>query len=113
MEPNRGKGLILLRFCNESLKRLSKSGYMELCGRIMTFLSLAYPLTERSGVNLKGEFNTENTTVYDEDVVMDDPQPEKRVLYQTIWGLQKFFSNPPLLFQPGNLELFQKVIAHC
>jgi hypothetical protein len=32
------------------------------------FLASAYPLNERSGVNLKGEVNMANTTEYEEEV---------------------------------------------
>ena len=59
--PNQGKGtnknsLALLRMLNALLKRLSKTGATEFCGRIMTFLSDIFPLSERSGVNLRGEY---------------------------------------------------------
>lgn len=33
-----------------------------LCGRILLFLAKLLPLTERSGVNLGGAFNTDNST---------------------------------------------------
>lgn len=33
-----------------------------LCGRVLLFLAKLLPLTERSGVNLGGGFNTDNTT---------------------------------------------------
>lgn len=33
-----------------------------LCGRILLFLAKLLPLTERSGVNLGGSFNTDNAT---------------------------------------------------
>lgn len=37
-----------------------------LCGRILLFLAKLLPLTERSGVNLHGNFNTSNTTTVEE-----------------------------------------------
>jgi hypothetical protein len=49
MDPSRGKGLVLLRFCNELLRRLSKAQNKVFCGRILIFLTSVYPLTERSG----------------------------------------------------------------
>ena len=53
----KGKALILLRTLNDLLRRLSKMGSNTIfCGRILTFLSGAFPLGERSGVNLRGEY---------------------------------------------------------
>ncbi|KAL1738766.1 THO complex subunit 1 transcription elongation factor-domain-containing protein [Schizophyllum fasciatum] len=58
-DPPKGtnkNSLALLRMLNALLKRLSKTGATEFCGRIMTFLSDIFPLSERSGVNLRGEY---------------------------------------------------------
>ena len=53
----KGKALILLRTLNDLLRRLSKMGNNTIfCGRILTFLSGVFPLSERSGVNLRGEY---------------------------------------------------------
>jgi THO complex subunit 1 len=56
MEPQKGKALVLLRTLNELLRRLSKTAQTTFCGRILTFLSGAYSLGDRSGVNLRGEY---------------------------------------------------------
>ncbi|GBE77325.1 THO complex subunit 1 [Sparassis crispa] len=57
MVPQKGKALVLLRTLNDLLRRLSKMGATTLfCGRILTFLSQVFPLGERSGVNLRGEY---------------------------------------------------------
>ncbi|CAK5264349.1 unnamed protein product [Mycena citricolor] len=57
MAPQKGKSLILLRTLNDLLRRLSKMGSTTIfCGRILTFLSGVFPLGERSGVNLRGEY---------------------------------------------------------
>jgi hypothetical protein len=37
-------------------------------------LSSVFPITERSGVNLKGEFNTENVTLVESDDVVIVPE---------------------------------------
>ena len=37
-----------------------------LCGRVLLFLAKLLPLTERSGVNLNGAFNTDNATPVEE-----------------------------------------------
>ncbi|KAF5323330.1 hypothetical protein D9611_005535 [Ephemerocybe angulata] len=50
-------GLTMLRSLNDLIRRLSKTGSTTiLTGRILTFMSLAFPLGERSGVNLRGEY---------------------------------------------------------
>ncbi|OBZ68550.1 THO complex subunit 1 [Grifola frondosa] len=57
MVPQKGKALVLLRTLNDLLRRLSKTGSTTMfCGRILTFLSRVFPLGERSGVNLRGEY---------------------------------------------------------
>jgi hypothetical protein len=67
MNPLKGKGLILLRLLNELLRRLPKSKTEDVvfCGRILTFLSSSYPLGEKSGVNLRGNYNTGKVTSFD------------------------------------------------
>jgi hypothetical protein len=47
------------------LKRLCRSSQLVLAGRILVFLSSVFPLSEPSGLNKKGAFNTENTTAYE------------------------------------------------
>ncbi|KAH0615000.1 uncharacterized protein H6S33_000636 [Morchella sextelata] len=74
IEGSKGKGLILLRLLNELLRRLSKTEDTIFCGRILIFLSKSFPIGEKSGVNLRGEFNTQNVTVY------DDTPPQEPVL---------------------------------
>jgi hypothetical protein len=60
----KGKALILLRTLNDLLRRLSKMGNNTIfCGRILTFLSGVFPLGERSGVNLRGEYGPTWETV--------------------------------------------------
>lgn len=59
------KNLVLLRACNELLRRLSRAEDAIFCGRVFFFLFMAFPLGDRSSVNLRGEFHTENTTKFD------------------------------------------------
>ena len=64
MVPQKGKALVLLRTLNDLLRRLSKMGSNTIfCGRILTFLSGVFPLGERSGVNLRGEYGPTWETV--------------------------------------------------
>ncbi len=59
MVPQKGKALVLLRTLNDLLRRLSKTGNTTIfCGRILTFLSAVFPLGERSGVNLRGDYGS-------------------------------------------------------
>lgn len=60
------KKLIVLRSCNELLRRLSRAEDAVFCGRVFMFLFQSFPLGDRSAVNLRGEFHTENVTVFDE-----------------------------------------------
>jgi THO complex subunit 1 len=68
LEPGKGKALILLRLCNNALRRLSRTENAALCGRIFILLSSVYPLSDRSGVNLKGDYHTDNITRYEKQI---------------------------------------------
>ncbi|KAL1207916.1 THO complex subunit 1 [Cardamine amara subsp. amara] len=90
----RGK-LVMLRTCNQLLRRLSKANDVVFCGRILMFLAHFFPLSERSAVNIKGVFNTSNETKYEKD-------PPKGIsvdfnFYKTFWSLQESFCNPASL----------------
>ena len=60
------KNLIILRACNELLRRLSRAEDTVFCGRVFIFLFQSFPLGDRSSVNLRGEYHVENVTVYEE-----------------------------------------------
>lgn len=64
--PGKGKGPILLRTTNELKRRLSRETDAAFIGRIMIFISLLLPPWERSGVNLRGNYNAESITKYEE-----------------------------------------------
>ncbi|KAF5380757.1 hypothetical protein D9757_007163 [Collybiopsis confluens] len=101
MIPQKGKALVLLRTLNDLLRRLSKAGRETIgfSGRILTFLSQVFPLGERSGVNLRGEYGP----------VWDMPQVENKDLedddfYHTFWSLQLPFSKPSIFaLQQGGI----------
>ena len=59
------KKLIILRACNELLRRLSRAEDTVFCGRVFIFLFQSFPLGDKSSVNLRGEFHSENVTVYE------------------------------------------------
>jgi hypothetical protein len=82
MVPQKGKALVILRTLNDLLRRLSKMGANTIfCGRILTFLSAVFPLGERSGVNLRGEYGPMWETVErpakEEKKVEEDKGKEK------------------------------------
>ena len=61
----KAKSLIILRACNELLRRLSRAEDTVFCGRVFIFLFQSFPLGDRSSVNLRGEYHVENITVFE------------------------------------------------
>lgn len=61
------KKLVILRTCNELLRRLSRARDTAFCGRVFIFLFQSFPLGDKSSFNLRGEFHVENVTTYDQD----------------------------------------------
>ncbi|KAK0100005.1 hypothetical protein ONS95_013177 [Cadophora gregata] len=59
------KNLVILRSCNELLKRLSRAEDTAFCGRVFIFMFQSFPLGDKSSVNLRGEFHIENVTTFD------------------------------------------------
>lgn len=126
MTAKMGKGQTLLRLCNELLRRLSKTEDTVFCGRILIFLSLVFPLSERSAVNLRGEYNIDNVTTYEDfevdakATIVDTAAIDKaaneapldlvllsNTIYTTFWSLQSYFNNPmQLLTAPVTLANF-------
>ena len=105
----RGK-LVMLRTCNELQRRLSKTADTVLRGRVLLLLSSLYPLSERSALNLGGNYNVGNTVELDTRHFNADTAKESGkkggdgtedgvvvdgAFYETFWSLQKFFGNPP------------------
>ncbi len=64
------KKLVILRCCNELLRRLSRAEDTVFCGRVFIYLFQDFPLGDKSSVNLRGEFHTDNVTSF-------DPSPKK------------------------------------
>lgn len=67
------KSLIILRSCNELLRRLSRAEDTVFCGRVFIYLFQSFPLGDKSSVNLRGEYHTENVTTFDKI-----PKPAER-----------------------------------
>jgi THO complex subunit 1 len=79
--------LVILRACNELLRRLSRAEDAVFCGRVFIFVFQCFPLGDRSSVNRHGDYNSESVTTFDElppkessqatgeDTVMADAEP--------------------------------------
>ncbi|KAL5448610.1 hypothetical protein PMIN06_007113 [Paraphaeosphaeria minitans] len=74
------KEMVILRTCNELLRRLSRAEDPVFCGRVYVFLFQSFPLGHKGSVNLRGEFHVGNVTTFEDwivseqadDLVMDD-----------------------------------------
>lgn len=122
----------LLRTCNDLLRRLSRSQNTVFCGRILVFLARFFPLFERSGLNLIGEFNKDNVTAISSDsedqnaggsdgaaVAGDLEEGEEAAptadltpsvdqsLHRKFWLLQDYFRQPQLCYQQPEWRKFQ------
>lgn len=98
----RSPGIIVIRLCNSLVKRLSKNHDGQFSGQVAMFLARAFPLSEKSGVNIRGTFDLENDTVYDMESESND--------YLRFWQLQKYFKEPTLLFDAGQMAQFKACV---
>ncbi len=120
------KQLVILRTCNELLRRLSRALDPAFCGRVFIFMFQSFPLGDKSSVNLRGEYHVENVTTFDEEVAVADadadaekmdvdtdakPQKDKAldpdVLYPVFWSLQRTFNQPKKLFDTAHFAVFK------
>ncbi|KAF2500338.1 hypothetical protein BU16DRAFT_614112 [Lophium mytilinum] len=77
---SKNKDLVILRSCNELLRRLSRAEDAVFCGRVYIFLFQSFPLGDKSSVNLRGEFHVENVTTFEDSVqVAEDPQDRMEI----------------------------------
>ncbi|KAF4485684.1 nuclear matrix p84 [Fusarium agapanthi] len=75
------KQLIILRTCNELLRRLSRAEDTAFCGRVFIFMFQSFPLGDKSSVNLRGEYHVENVTTYEvtrdeSKIAVDEPEEQ-------------------------------------
>uniref|UniRef100_A0A915PS65 Death domain-containing protein n=1 Tax=Setaria digitata TaxID=48799 RepID=A0A915PS65_9BILA len=119
---------MILRMCNDLLKRLSRTVDTSFCGRILVLLAHALPLCEKSGLNLVSHFNLGNITKYDttdsylavdvnlteDNDIMEVGEISEReipvdyTLYAKFWQLQSFFSSPATCFEKSKWRTFQQ-----
>jgi len=128
------KKLVILRTCNELLRRLSRALDPAFCGRVFIFMFQCFPLGDKSSVNLRGEYHVENVTVFDQEPAQaagtdkmevdsepsgqrSTPRPSEQhsaekpldpdALYPIFWSLQEYFSQPKKLFEPAHFAAFK------
>lgn len=63
---SKNKDLVILRLCNELLRRLSRAEDPVFCGRVYIFMFQSFPLGDKSSVNLRGNFHVENVTTFED-----------------------------------------------
>ncbi|KAH9906171.1 THO complex subunit 1 transcription elongation factor-domain-containing protein [Xylariomycetidae sp. FL2044] len=71
------KKLVILRSCNDLLRRLSRAEDTAFCGRVYIFMFQSFPLGDRSSVNLRGEYHVENVTTFEESQAVPEPSADK------------------------------------
>lgn len=121
--------ILLLRMCNDLLRRLSSAQNTVFCGRIQLFLARLFPLSEKSALNLMSHFNLENLTTYNKDaglkaISLSQEEPEKMDvdepsaasvkssapidynLYHKLWSLQDTFWQPTQSYSPDVWKAF-------
>ncbi|KAK4124004.1 hypothetical protein N657DRAFT_645619 [Parathielavia appendiculata] len=116
------KQLVILRTCNELLRRLSRALDPAFCGRVFIFMFQSFPLGDKSSVNLRGEYHVENVTIFNQDTpavdgdkmdVDTDTKSQKDkpldpdTLYPIFWSLQESFNQPKKLFDPSHFTSFK------
>jgi len=106
----------MLRIGNGILKKFSKVHDNDFRGRVQLLLSNITSLSEKTGVNLRSNINTQNVTTFETtnvekdsmlNVTADNCPKISFSFYQKFWELQKFLHNPSLLFSDGTSILLQ------
>jgi len=74
--------LTLLRFCNKMLQKLgnrSNAENTEFCGTILSFLTHAFPLSERSALNITGKYNVDNLATFESEEEFNELQQQQQM----------------------------------
>lgn len=110
-----------LKANNSLLSRLTNGFNIELKGRVLVFMALCISLSDKSGLNLKGDINLDNVTEVetengelpdDMDISSSDTnhQPIDYNFYRTFWGLQNYFQkSASIVASPSNFVSFMNV----
>ncbi|KAI9506370.1 hypothetical protein GGI25_006111 [Coemansia spiralis] len=100
-----GKGIVMLKMCNNLLRRIPHSTMSEFAGRVQVFVANSFPLSERSGVNLRGDFDQSNVPVLSSQSDGGEDDADGDQLYQAFWSLQEYFANPQRLVSGSDGEV--------
>ena len=127
--------LVMLRACNDLQRRLSKTHDVVLRGRVSLLLSSLYSLSEKSALNLTGQYNRSNPTETEAETAAEtaasaDSAPGSNPagvgttdateedgavdvgFHKTFWSLQRFFREPPAaLAQPDGWSVFARALT--
>ena len=87
--------MILLRISNGILKKLSVTDDTKFRGRIQMLIACVFPISEKSGVNLNGVYNSNKAAQIEE---LEAPQQLTESanydFYARLWALQRCIKNP-------------------
>ncbi|KAI0128500.1 guanylate kinase [Xylariales sp. AK1849] len=90
-----GTQIIVLRTCNELLRRLSRAEDIAFSGQVKIFMFQSFPMGDKGIVNLRGQYHTENVTTFEEippkpDVAVEkmdlDTKEEKDIKSVATWA---------------------------
>ena len=90
----------ILKITNTVMKRLSPSLDTKLRGEIQMLLSEIFPISDKSGVNLKGHYNMNNSASWNEienDIISNKSNIIDVKFYKQFWILHKYLTNPFLV----------------
>lgn len=126
--------IVILRGCNDLLRRLYPNQDMIFSGRILIFLANFFYIYERSGLNLTSEFHTDPGMFYSYDnsssngegsskkekengIKEEEEDVEKKIgkdmllsdtFFINFWQLQDFFRNPANSVKERSFDTMQK-----
>ena len=93
--------ITFIKACMKLHSRLSREDNPNLCGRVMILLAKLLPLSDLSGVNIRGFTDTENRTEFVKldattyrDTYQDNGEPVDVDTYNSLWEVQNLFSDP-------------------
>uniref|UniRef100_A0A061R876 THO complex subunit 1 n=1 Tax=Tetraselmis sp. GSL018 TaxID=582737 RepID=A0A061R876_9CHLO len=101
--------LVMLRCCNQLLRRLSKGNNPLLCGRISLLLARLLPIWDKSSVNQVGSVNSSNPLIIEdveEGATDSNGAPIDVDFYRTFWGIQRHFQAPLAALESENWDRF-------
>ncbi|KAJ1832631.1 hypothetical protein LPJ63_003388 [Coemansia sp. RSA 2711] len=106
MTATGGKGIVMLKMCNSLLRRIPHATMGEFAGRVQVFVGNSFALSERSGVNLRGDFDRASLA----QLAAVDDGDEDGAVYRAFWSLQEFFADPRMLQggEQGGFERFAR-----